>query len=112
MSRDPAPQPVRNPAGPVPLTTWRRERRSLVSQTSEEVTAMLHRTDSELRHPLAVRDGTGAPVTCAACGCRLAATGDAWFHFNPLGGRDARGCRVACADAAHDATGQPISVSV
>jgi hypothetical protein len=83
-----------------------------VTQTSAEVTAMLHSSDAELRHPLAVRDGTAAPVTCAACGCRLSATGDAWFHFNPLGGRDARGCRVACADAAHDAMGQPISVAV
>jgi hypothetical protein len=39
-------------------------------------------------------------------------TGDAWFHFNPIGGRDARGCRIACADAAHDATGHPISVAI
>ena len=29
----------------------------------------------------------------------------AWFHFNPLGGRDARGCRVECVDAAHDVAG-------
>jgi hypothetical protein len=29
----------------------------------------------------------------------------AWFHFNPLGGRDARGCRVDCVDSAHDVTG-------
>jgi hypothetical protein len=29
----------------------------------------------------------------------------AWFHFNPLGGRDARGCRVDCVDDAHDVTG-------
>jgi hypothetical protein len=51
-------------------------------------------------------------VTCASCGCRLAQTGEAWFHFNPIGGRDARGCRVACADAAHDATGRAVSVAV
>ena len=44
-------------------------------------------------------------MTCASCGCRLTKTGDAWFHFNPLGGRDARGCRVDCVDAAHDASG-------
>ena len=76
--------------------------------TSEEVTAMSH-----LSHrPLAVRDGTSAPVTCASCGCRLAQTGEAWFHFNPIGGRDARGCRVACADAAHDATGRAVSIAV
>jgi hypothetical protein len=82
------------------------------SPNSEEGIAMLHRSERDLRHPLAVRGGTAAPVTCAACGCRLAVTGDAWFHFNPIGGRDARGCRIACADAAHDATGHPISVAI
>jgi hypothetical protein len=78
----------------------------------DKVNAMIHPSEPELRRPLAVRGGQGAPVTCAACGCRLAATGDAWFHFNPLGGRDARGCRVACADAAHDTSGRAISVNV
>jgi len=78
---------------------------------SMEVTAMLHQPDPELRH-LAVRDGASAPVTCASCGCRLSQTGDAWFHFNPLGGRDARGCRVSCVDAAHDASGRPVSLPV
>jgi hypothetical protein len=77
-----------------------------------EVTAMLHQPDPELRPSLAVRDGTSAPVTCAACGCRLTQTGDAWFHFSPLGGRDARGCRVGCVDAAHDAGGRPVSLPV
>ncbi len=71
---------------------------------------MIHPTDSAARPVVAVRDGRGAPVTCAACGCRLQAVGhsgdEAWFHFNPLAGRDARGCRVDCADAAHDASGQ------
>jgi hypothetical protein len=80
--------------------------------TSDEVIAMLHRSEPEIGHPLAVRDGAGAPVTCASCGCRLAQTGEAWFHFNPIGGRDARGCRVACADAAHDATGRAVSIAV
>jgi hypothetical protein len=80
--------------------------------TSDEVIAMLHRSEPEYQQPFAVRDGAGAPVTCATCGCRLAQTGDAWFHFNPLGGRDARGCRVSCADAAHDASGRPVSVAV
>jgi hypothetical protein len=79
---------------------------------SEEVNAMLHPPDPELRHTLAVRDGSSAPVTCAACGCRLSLTGEAWFHFNPLGGRDARGCRVSCVDAAHDASGRPVSLLV
>jgi hypothetical protein len=71
---------------------------------------MIHPPNPELRPVLAVRDGRGAPVTCEACGCRLQAVGhagaEAWFHFNPLAGRDARGCRVDCADAAHDADGR------
>jgi hypothetical protein len=79
---------------------------------SEEVTAMIHPSGSESYRPLAVRDGTSAPVTCAACGCRLAQTGEAWFHFNPIAGRDARGCRVACADAAHDHSGRAVSIAV
>lgn len=82
------------------------------SPIHEKVTPMLHPSDPELRRPIAVRGGQGAPVTCASCGCRLAAAGETWFHFNPLAGRDARGCRVACADAAHDATGRAISVNV
>ncbi len=60
----------------------------------------------------AVRDGHLAPVTCAACGCRLEASGTAdeapWFHFGRLGGRDARGDRPACIEAPHDRSGQPI----
>ncbi len=79
---------------------------------SDEVIAMLHGSEPELHHPLAVRDGTSGPVTCASCGCRLSQTGEAWFHFNPIGGRDARGCRVVCADAAHDATGRAVSIAV
>jgi hypothetical protein len=58
----------------------------------------------------AVRDGQSAPVTCGACGCRLqyaGATGtEAWFHYGRVGDRDARGCRVACIDAPHDAHGR------
>ena len=73
---------------------------------------MIHPSDPETRSVSAVRDGRGGPVTCATCGCRLSATGEAFFHFNPLGGRDARGCRVDCADAAHDAEGRPIAVAV
>jgi hypothetical protein len=61
---------------------------------------------------MAVRDGQVAPVTCAACGCRLAQAGEGYVHFNPIGGRDARGDRVDCADAVHDATGRPIAVAV
>ncbi|HYM83567.1 MAG TPA: hypothetical protein VEY67_05410 [Candidatus Dormibacteraeota bacterium] len=63
------------------------------------------------RFPLA-DTRTSGPVVCAACGCRLQPAGPsdaaAWFHFGGLGGRDARGCRVECADAAHDSTGQPV----
>lgn len=49
------------------------------------------------------------PVTCEACGCRLQPSlgaREAWFHFAPMGGRDARGCRVACVERAHDAHGR------
>lgn len=58
--------------------------------------------------PHAVRAGQVAPVTCQACGCRLEAVGDeasTWFHYGRLGGRDARGDRVVCIDAPHDAEG-------
>jgi hypothetical protein len=64
------------------------------------------------RRSRAVRDGQSAPVTCIACGCRLEASGTAdaapWFHFGRLGGRDARGCRTTCIEAAHDRSGHPI----
>jgi hypothetical protein len=58
----------------------------------------------------AVRDGQIAPVTCDACGCRLESVGpsgrEGWFHFGRMGGRDARGCRVACVELEHDASGR------
>jgi hypothetical protein len=64
--------------------------------------------------PTAVRPGS--PVTCVACGCRLQAAGvegeTRWFHFGPIGGRDARGCRVACVDDAHDSIGQPFELAL
>ena len=52
-----------------------------------------------------------SPVTCSACGCRLehAADLNGWLHFAPMAGRDARGCRVACADEVHDARGHALS---
>jgi len=59
-----------------------------------------------------VRDGQMTAVTCAACGCRLEASGTAddapWFHFGRMGGRDARGDSPVCVDAAHDRSGRPI----
>lgn len=72
---------------------------------------MLHPTDADFRLPVAVRDGQGAPVTCAVCGCRLQSVdgSDGWRHFSPLGGRDARGCRIDCADIVHGADGRPLS---
>lgn len=82
------------------------------SPRSDKVMAMIHPSDQQLDRPRAVRDGQGAPVTCAACGCRLTGSADAWFHFSPMGGRDARGCRIACADAAHDPSGQPVALPV
>jgi len=60
----------------------------------------------------AVREGQLVPVTCAACGCRLEASGTAdeapWFHFGRLGGRDARGDNPPCVEAPHDRTGRPV----
>ncbi len=73
---------------------------------------MIHPSEPEIRPTFRVRDGRDGPVTCAACGCRLSVMGDAFFHFNPIGGRDARGCRVDCADAAHDASGRAIAIAV
>ena len=71
---------------------------------------MIHPPDPETLPFRAVRDGRAAPVTCDSCGCRLQAVGhpgaEAWFHFQPLGGRDARGCRVDCVELAHDAAGR------
>jgi hypothetical protein len=73
---------------------------------------MIHPSDNGLDRPLAVREGRGAPVTCAACGCRLDTAGETFVHFYPIAGRDARGCRVDCADAAHDASGRPLGIAV
>lgn len=73
---------------------------------------MIHPSDPELRTTGAVREGRLAPVTCAACGCRLTSEGDAWFHFSPIAGRDARGCRIGCAEAAHDTSGRPLTLPV
>jgi len=70
----------------------------------------LDQTGPEPISPHAVREGQLAPVTCVACGCRLEAVGDAdaqaWFHYGRLGGRGARGDRVPCIDAPHDAEGR------
>ncbi|HXG40908.1 MAG TPA: hypothetical protein VNJ28_08195 [Candidatus Limnocylindrales bacterium] len=69
---------------------------------------MIHPTDDRR----AVREGRLAAVTCAACGCRLQAGSDGrWRHFAPMAGRDARGCRIACADLAHDESGRVVAVA-
>jgi transcription initiation factor TFIIIB Brf1 subunit/transcription initiation factor TFIIB len=74
---------------------------------------MIHPSGSDPIHTRGVRDGQQGPVTCASCGCRLQGSTIAgevtWHHFSPMAGRDARGCRIACADAAHDAHGEPIT---
>lgn len=58
------------------------------------------------------REAAGGPVTCSACGCRLergSRNGSAaWYHFAPMAGRDARGCKVDCAGEAHDASGRAL----
>ena len=70
---------------------------------------MIHPTDHTRAGPGTVRDGQGAPIVCAACGCRLEAAHDGtWLHFGRFAGRDARGCRVGCVDRAHDRTGHPV----
>jgi hypothetical protein len=54
----------------------------------------------------------GGPISCATCGCRLVQAGDsgAWVHYpSATPGQDARGCRPACVDQAHDTTGQPVA---
>lgn len=75
-----------------------------------EAHAMTNDTFSEGPPHRAVRDGQLAPVTCDACGCRLESVGpsghEGWFHFGRMGGRDARGCRVACVELEHDASGR------
>ena len=55
----------------------------------------------------AARDQRAVPVTCSACGCRLEHAPDleAWIHFRPTGGRDARGCDIPCASSLHDQRG-------
>jgi transcription initiation factor TFIIIB Brf1 subunit/transcription initiation factor TFIIB len=63
----------------------------------------------------AARERSSGPVVCAACGCRLreeASDVEArWFHFDPMSGRDARGCRVACVERAHTASGRSIAIA-
>jgi hypothetical protein len=72
---------------------------------------MIHPSDSDVRSS-AVRDGRLAPVTCIACGCRLDDAGDGFVHFRGFAGRDARGCRIDCAEAMHDADGRPVALPV
>jgi hypothetical protein len=73
---------------------------------------MIHPADPQPAWPRGTASVAGGPVTCIACGCRLTTAGGAspgaWAHFSPLGGRDARGCRVACVDLPHDASGRAL----
>ncbi|HVA85975.1 MAG TPA: hypothetical protein VNF73_06610 [Candidatus Saccharimonadales bacterium] len=57
------------------------------------------------------------PIVCRTCGCRLEAVaswpgeGDSTpilRHFNGAPGRDARGCRIDCAQMDHDLDGLPL----
>ena len=59
-------------------------------------------------------DGRYGPITCANCGCRLQRAADGeevWYHFAPLGGRDARGDLVDCAEAPHDVHGRALAIA-
>ena len=57
----------------------------------------------------------GGPVTCSSCGCRLERSTSngvsAWYHFTPMAGRDARGCKIGCANEAHDARGRALAAT-
>ena len=66
----------------------------------------------ELTRDRGVREGRLTAVTCLACGCRLAADqhDEAWYHFAGTVGHDARGCRTACVEVAHDRFGRVASV--
>ena len=58
-------------------------------------------------HPVESRPA--GPITCSACGCRLAPAagleGTAWRHFQIKPGQDARGDRPVCLDELHRADG-------
>jgi len=71
---------------------------------------MIHPPDPQPEWPRGQGALVGGPITCFACGCRLTtdetSAPGVWTHFAPLGGRDARGCRVACVDLPHDRSGR------
>jgi hypothetical protein len=73
---------------------------------------VIHPSDSQPAWPRGQVAVAGGPVTCLTCGCRLttdeSSAAGVWTHFAPLGGRDARGCRVDCVDLAHDRSGRAI----
>lgn len=70
---------------------------------------MIHPTENHTAIHRSVRGGHAAPVVCRACGCRLEAVDASRFlHYGRLGGRDARGCRVDCAEREHDVLGRPL----
>ena len=84
---------------------------SVRSDPFPEGATMLYPSDPDIT-PSAVRDGRQGPVTCVACGCRLTPASNAFVHFGGSGGRDARGCRIDCAEATHDPVGRPIALAV
>ena len=92
-----------------------RDRRTLPVRRTVAAILMSPRKGRPLTYPAYDTSGiqgaelrTG-PVTCSSCGCRLQrATADTYRHFAPMAGRDARGCKVDCADAAHDAEGRAL----
>jgi hypothetical protein len=68
------------------------------------------------RYPFsAAEPDPSGPVTCRRCGCRLQEVEEGgqrvWYHFAPLGGRDARGCRVPCVTLPHDHTGRAAAMT-
>jgi hypothetical protein len=73
---------------------------------------MIHPSDPQPAWPRGQVAVAGGPVTCAVCGCRLTnadpMSPSVWTHFSPLGGHDARGCRVPCVDLQHDASGRAL----
>ncbi|MEA2536676.1 MAG: hypothetical protein QOF11_910 [Chloroflexota bacterium] len=114
--------PVRNPIATVPPLTpdgsVAHPDQAVRSPSADEIggkhdreAPMIQPSDPQPAWPRGQAMGAGGPVTCFTCGCRLTSTATSateWTHFAPLGGRDARGCRVDCVDLPHDRAGRAI----